>query len=70
MMTTLGKEKRYYEQKWKEWERHIETVTGSLYGIAGDLVGLGAEVPAPLRAELPAAVQLALPGGSAIDHAR
>lgn len=46
-----------------------ETVTGSLYGIAGDLVGLGAEVPAPLRAELPAAVHLALPGGSAIDHA-
>jgi hypothetical protein len=45
MMATLGKEKRYYEQKWKEWVRHIETVTGSLYGIAGDLVGLGAEIP-------------------------
>jgi hypothetical protein len=64
MMTTLGKEKRYYEQRWKEWERHIETVVGSLYGIAGDLVGLGAEVPPPLRAELPSANVLALSGGA------
>jgi hypothetical protein len=30
MMTTLGKEKRYYGQKWKESELHIETVGGSL----------------------------------------
>jgi hypothetical protein len=64
MMATLGKEKRYYEQKWKEWERHIETVTGSLYGIAGDLVGLGAEIPPPLRAELPQASVPALAGGT------
>lgn len=64
MMATLGKEKRYYEQKWKEWERHIETVTGSLYGIAGDLVGLGAEIPPPLRAELPQASVPALAGGA------
>ena len=64
MMATLGKEKRYYEQKWKEWERHIETVTGSLYGIAGDLVGLGAEIPPPLRAELPQASVPALTGGT------
>jgi len=63
MMATLGKEKRYYEQRWKEWERHIETVTASLYGIAGDLVGLGAEIPPPLRAELPQADLPALPGG-------
>ncbi|HEY3733840.1 MAG TPA: DUF2130 domain-containing protein [Streptosporangiaceae bacterium] len=53
MMTTLGKERRYYEQRWKEWERHIEAVAGSLYGIANDLVRLGAEVPSPLLAELP-----------------
>jgi hypothetical protein len=53
MMTTLGKERRYYEQRWTEWERHIEAVAASLYGIAGDLVGLGAEVPPLLRAELP-----------------
>jgi hypothetical protein len=65
MTTTLGKEKRYYEQKWKEWERHIETVTGSIYGIVGDLIGLGAEVPPPLRAELPQADRPALPAGSA-----
>ena len=64
MMTTLGKEKRYYEQKRKEWERHIETVTGSLFGIAADLVGLGAEIPPPLRAELPDIRRPALPAGS------
>ena len=64
MMATLSKEKRYYEQKWKERERHIETVTGSLYGIAGDLVGLGAEIPPPLRAELPQASVPALAGGT------
>jgi hypothetical protein len=64
MMTTLGKEKRYYEQRWKEWEHHIETVVGSLYGIAGDLVGLGAEVPPPLRAELPSANFPALADGT------
>jgi hypothetical protein len=63
MMTTLGKEKRYYEQKWKEWERHIEMVAGSLYGIAGDLVGLDTEVPPPLRAELPQASAPALVSG-------
>jgi hypothetical protein len=61
MTSTLGKEKRYYEQKWKEWERHIEAVTGSLYGIADDLVRLGAEVPPPLRAELPEVSHPALP---------
>ena len=64
MMQTLGKEKRYYEQKWKEWERHIDTVGGSLFGIAADLVGLGAEIPPPLRAELPDASRPALPAGS------
>jgi hypothetical protein len=42
-------------------ERDIETVTGSLYGIAGDLIRLGAEIPPPLRAELPAANRPALP---------
>jgi hypothetical protein len=61
MTSTLGKERRYYEQRWKEWERHIETVAGSLYGIAGDLVRLGAEVPPPLHAELPEATLSALP---------
>jgi len=64
MMRILGREKRYYEQKWKEWERHIETVGGSLFGIAADLVGLGAEVPPPLRAELPNVTRPALPAGS------
>ena len=53
MVTTLGKERRYYELRWREWERDIEAVATSLYGIAGDLVGIGAEVPPPLRAELP-----------------
>ena len=64
MMKTLGKEKRYYEQKWKEWERHIETVGGGLFGIAADLVGLGSEIPPPLRAELPDITRPALPAGS------
>jgi hypothetical protein len=63
-MTTLAKEKRHYKQKWKEWERHIETVGGSLFGIAADLVRLGAEVPPPLRAELPDVTRPALPAGS------
>jgi hypothetical protein len=45
-------------------ERHIETVTGSLYGIAGDLVGPGAEIPPPLRAELPQASVPALASGT------
>jgi hypothetical protein len=62
MTTTLGRERRYYEQKWKEWERLIENVAGSVYGIADDLVGLGAEIPPPLRAELP---RLVLPAISA-----
>jgi hypothetical protein len=62
MMVTLAKEKRYYQQRWAEWERHIESATSGLYGIAADLVGLGAEVPPPLRAELPAAGLAALPG--------
>jgi hypothetical protein len=62
MTTTLGRERRYYEQKWKEWERLIENVAGGVYGIADDLVGLGAEIPPPLRAELP---QLVLPAISA-----
>jgi hypothetical protein len=44
--------------------RHIEIVAGSIYGITGDLVGLGAEVPPPLRAELPHAASPALPAGS------
>jgi hypothetical protein len=70
MMTTLGKEKRYYEQKWKEWERHIEMVAGSLYGIAGDLAGLGAQIPPPLRAELPQASAPALVGGTVGDLSR
>ena len=61
MLSTLGKERRYYEQRWKDWERHIETDAGSLYGIAGDLVRLGAEIPSPLRAELPEASRPALP---------
>lgn len=60
-MSTLGKEKRYYEQRWKDWERHIEAVAGSLYGIAGDLVRLGAELPPQLRAELPEPSRPALP---------
>lgn len=46
------------------WERHIETVAGGLYGIAGDLVGLGAEIPPPLRAELPPASVPALASGT------
>lgn len=66
MLSTLGKERRYYEQRWKDWERHIETVAGSLCGIAGDLVRLGAEVPPPLRAELPGAGRPALPPAPAI----
>jgi len=33
MMTTLGKEKRYYEKKWKEWERHVETVAQASSGL-------------------------------------
>jgi hypothetical protein len=37
MLMTLGK-KRYYEQKWKEWERHIEAVSGSLCGRLANLV--------------------------------
>jgi hypothetical protein len=61
MLSTLGKERRYYEQRWKDWERHIDVMTGSLYGIAGDLVRLGAEIPPPLRAELPGADRPALP---------
>jgi hypothetical protein len=61
MTGTLGKERRYYELRWKEWEKHIETIVASLYGIAGDLVSLGAEVPHPLRAELPERSAPALP---------
>lgn len=61
MLSTLGKERRYYEQRWKEWERHIEAVAGSLSGIAGDLVRLGAELPSPLRIELPESSRPALP---------
>lgn len=61
MLSTLGKEQRYYEQRWKDWERHIDVMTGSLYGIAGDLVRLGAEIPPPLRAELPGGDRPALP---------
>jgi hypothetical protein len=64
MVTTLGKEKRYCEQRWKEWEPYIETVTGSLFGIAADLAGLGAEIPPLLRAELPGGSRPALPAGS------
>lgn len=60
MVTTLGKEKRYYELRWREWERDIEVIAASLYGIAGDLVGIGADVPPPLRAELPDSGPLAL----------
>jgi hypothetical protein len=65
MLSTLGKERRYYEQRWKDWERDIEIVAGSLYGIAGDLVRLGAEIPSPLRAELPGSDRPALPVGPA-----
>ena len=65
MMATLSKEKRYYEQKWKEWERHIETAGGNLLGIAADLIGLGAEIPPPLRAELPGVSRPALLAGPA-----
>jgi hypothetical protein len=64
MTKTLAKEKRYYELRWREWEKHIGTVVASLYGIAGDLVGLGAEIPPPLRAELPEADTWALTGSS------
>lgn len=64
MMTTLRNEKRYYQQRWKDWERHMESVVGGLYGIAADLVGLGAEIPPPLRAELPVTDPPALPSGS------
>lgn len=63
MTRTLGREKRYYELRWKEWERDIGTVVASICGIAGDLVGLGAEVPSPLHAELPEADTWALPDG-------
>jgi hypothetical protein len=63
MTKTLAKEKRYYELRWKEWEWDIETVVASICGIAGDLVDLGAEVPPPLRAELPDPDTWALPGG-------
>lgn len=61
MLATLGKERRYYEQRWRDWERHTEAVGGGLYGIAGDLVRLGAEIPPPLRAELPEPSHPALP---------
>jgi hypothetical protein len=65
MMATLARERRYYELRWKDWERHLGTVVAGLSGIAGDLVGLGAELPPPLRAELPEARIRALPGGPA-----
>lgn len=65
MTGTLGKERRYYELRWKEWEKYIETIVTSLYGIAGDLVSLGAEVPPPLRAELPERSAPALPASPA-----
>lgn len=53
MLATLGKERRYYEQRWRDWERHIEAVAGGLYGIAGDLVRLDAEIPAPAARRTP-----------------
>jgi hypothetical protein len=65
MLSTLGKEKRYYEQRWKDWERDINAVSGSVYGIASDLIRLGAEIAPPLRAELPGAGRPALPPASA-----
>jgi hypothetical protein len=61
MRETLGKERRAFEQLWKQREREIETADAGLHGIVLDLIGIGAEIPSAARIELAQPVTPALP---------
>lgn len=60
MRDTLGKEKRAFEQLWKQREREIETVEDGLHDIVLDLIGIGAEIPPATRTDLAEAITPAL----------
>ena len=60
-LETLRKEKRYYAQSWAQREQQIEKTHTNLIGIVGDLIQVGAELPATALAELPASDLAALP---------
>jgi hypothetical protein len=63
-LETLRKEKRYYALSWAQREQQIEKTRANLTGMVGDLIRVGAQLPATAFAELPAVDLAALPQGA------
>lgn len=60
-LETLRKEKRYYAQSWAQREQQIEKTRANLTDMVGDLIRVGAELPATALAQLPTSELASLP---------
>ena len=67
MARQLDTEKRQAQKRWAAQEKIIQKVTGSLYGMSGDLQGIaGREIIAlPTSADDEEEMKAGLPGGAA-----
>jgi hypothetical protein len=51
---TLDRERNYYQRRWAEREQALREMITGVFTMASELSAAGAELPPPLRAELPA----------------
>lgn len=53
-MQILDRERNYHQRRWAEREQALREMITGVFAMASELAAAGAELPPPLRAELPA----------------